>query len=424
MRRATVLVGVMLLLSGVLAAQQQEPAKKKMEERLAALEERVRQLEAELRELRVMRPSAGSGQAVPAKLVDPAPEASLAQAPSGQVGQLPVYGGATSAAKALNPDISVIGDFLGAVARNRVRPVPALELHESEVAFQAIIDPYARGDFFLSFGESGVNVEEGYLTFTALPGGLVTKVGKMRAAFGKVNTIHNHALEWTDRPLVTENLVGGEDGINDAGLSVTRILPAPKGIFLDATGQVYRGDSADLFKSSRRQDVSYVAHLRGYKDLSESTNLDLGFSYARGHNDVGSAFHTQLYGLDATLRWKPLRRAIYHHFLARTELVWSQREQLTTALLPETQRAFGFYTSAEYRLNRRWTVGGRYDRSGRAHQTNLTDSGFSALLTYWPSEFSQIRGQYRFARYAEGQDANELRFQFLFVLGAHGAHPF
>ncbi len=434
MRRATVLAGVMLLLSGVLAAQQQEPAEKKTEERLAVLEERVRQLETELRELRAMRPSAGSGQAIPAKLVlasapasslaGPAPDASLAQAPSGQVGQLPVYGGATSAAKALNPDISVIGDFLGAAGRNRVRPLPALELHESEVAFQAIIDPYARGDFFLSFGESGVNVEEGYLTFTALPGGLVTKVGKMRAAFGKVNTIHNHTLEWTDRPLVTENLVGGEDGINDAGLSVTRILPAPKGFFLEATGQVYRGDSADLFKSSRRQDISYVAHLRGYKDLSESTNVDLGFSYARGHNDVGSAFHTQLYGLDATLRWKPLRRAIYHHFLARTELVWSQREQRTSALLPETQHAFGFYTSAEYRLNRRWTVGGRYDRSGRARQANLTDSGFSALLTYWPSEFSQVRGQYRFARYAEGQDANELRFQFLFVLGAHGAHPF
>ena len=130
-----------------------------------------------------------------------------------------------------------------------------------------------------------------------------------------------------------------------------------------------------------------------------------------------------------------LRRAIYHSFLARTELVWSNRDQQTLALLPETQRAFGFFTSGEYRLNRRWIVGGRYDRTGRARQANLIDSGFSALLTYWPSEFSQIRGQYRFARYAEGPgcprltqerfcDANELRFQFLFVLGAHGAHPF
>ncbi len=453
MNRVPVLACILFLLPGVLNAQQpqqsqaqQPPPSDTKDERLKALEERVRALEAELQALKATCCAAAApAPGAPAPAAEAAPPApQVAQVPVSVPGvgaaQLPVYGGATSAAKALNPDISVIGDFLGAVGRDRIRsagfaspmgPVRNLELHESEVGFQAIIDPYARGDFFLSFGEEGVNVEEGYLTFTALPGGFVAKVGKMRAAFGKVNTIHNHALEWTDRPMVTDNLVGGEDGISDAGLSVSRILPAPKGIFLEATGQVYRGDSADVFTATRRQDVSYVAHLRGYKDLSESTNLDLGFSYARGHsapgpslNDVLPDSHTQLYGIDATLRWKPLRRAIYHHFLARTELVWSQRGQLTSALLPETQKAFGFYTSGEYRLNRRWTVGGRYDRTGRARQADLTDSGFSALLTYWPSEFSQVRGQYRFARYAEGLDANELRFQFLFVMGAHGAHPF
>ena len=119
---------------------------------------------------------------------------------------------------------------------------------------QAVVDPYARADFFISFGETGVNVEEGFLTFTALPGGLLTKVGKMRAAFGKVNTLHNHVLPWADRPLVIGNLVGGEDGINDAGISVARLIPNPW-IFLEATGQVFRGDSGEtLFKSSERGD--------------------------------------------------------------------------------------------------------------------------------------------------------------------------
>ena len=118
-------------------------------------------------------------------------------------------------------------------------------MHESEIGLQSIIDPYARGDFFISFGEEGVNLEEGYITFTALPRSFVAKVGKMRSAFGKVNTLHNHVLPWVDRPLVTTNLVGGEDGIDDAGFSVERILPAPKGIFLEATGQVFRGDSGD-----------------------------------------------------------------------------------------------------------------------------------------------------------------------------------
>src|SRR5438034_1129586 len=230
----------------------------------------------------------------------------------------------------------------------------------SELGLQAVIDPYARGDFFLSFGEEGVNLEEGYITFTALPAGFVAKAGKMRAAFGKVNTLHNHVLPWVERPLVTQDLVGGEDGLDDAGVSVEHIIPAPKGIFLEATGQLFRGDSGDaqhpLFRASTKSDVSAVAHLRTYKDITESTNVDIGFSYGRGHNDAGSNFLTQLYGIDATLRWKPLRRSIYHSFVGRGEFIWSQRQQP-----PFEQRAFGFYTSADYQLGRRWFLGGRYD---------------------------------------------------------------
>jgi hypothetical protein len=145
----------------------------------------------------------------------------------------------------------------------------------------------------------------------------------------------------------------------------------------------------------------------------------LGLSYARGHNDQGSNFLTRLYGIDATMRWKPLRRSIYHSFVGRGEFIWSQRQQFSSE-----QRAFGFYTSGDYQLGRRWFVGGRFDRSGRSEFANLTDNGTSAVLTYWPSEFSQVRGQYRFTRYAGNIDTNELLLQVMFSLGAHGAHPF
>jgi hypothetical protein len=376
----------------------------------------------------------------PDMLPAPSPSTSLSSAAPvplpGQVTQTQTFGGASSNAKLLNPDISLIGDFIGTAGRNTVSPSPSLQLHESEIGLQAIIDPYARADAFISFGETGVNVEEGYVTFTSLPAGLLLKVGKMRADFGKVNTIHNHALPFIDRPLVTNNLIGGEDGIDDAGLSLSRFLPAPKNWFLEGTAQVFRGDSADVFQATHRQDVSVVGHLRAYRDLTESTNLDLGVSYARGHNNAGideildsDRFLTNLYGADATLRWKPLRRAIYHSFLFRSEFFWSARDQLSAGNLFQTQHAFGFYSDAEYRANRRWTVGGRFDRSGHATNAHLTDTGFSAILTYWPSEFSQIRGQYRFGHLADPvtnnySNANEFLFQFLFVMGAHGAHPF
>src|SRR6267378_1972341 len=424
----------------------EEERMKTLEDHVRTLAEQVTLLRGELKAMRDARsveprseePILLTASRVAPGILAPSAPAAVPASPEPappQATQTQIFGGASSNAKLLNPDISLIGDFIGAAGRNTISPSRSLEMHESELGLQAIIDPYARADAFLSFGETGVNVEEAYVTFTSLPAGLLLKVGKMRAEFGKVNTIHNHAMSFIDRPLVTNNLVGGEDGIDDAGFSLSRFLPAPKNWFFQGTAQVFRGDSDDLFQATRRQDLSVVGHLRAYRDLSESTNLDLGVSYARGHNNAGvgttfdpSRFLTNLYSADATLRWKPLRRAIYHSFLFRNEFFWSARDQVSSANFFQTQHAFGFYSDAEYRANRRWTIGGRFDRSGHASNANLTDTGFSAILTYWPSEFSQIRGQYRFGHLATApsdfSNANEFLFQFLFVMGAHGAHPF
>src|ERR1043166_4549357 len=271
-------------------------------------DDRLTALETKLTGLQTPQPaSPQAGAAAPAPPTEAAPQNSAqvpagAEGAGGPSGALPVYGAGTAASKVFNPDMAVIGDFLGAAGRNTVNPSPAMEMHESEASFQAVVDPYARADFFISFGEEGVELEEGYLTFPALPGGLLVKVGKQRAAFGKVNTLHSHVLPWTDRPLVINNLVGGEDGIDDAGFSVARLIPNPW-FFLEGTGQVFRGDSGDLFRSSQRGDLSYVGHLRGYQDITENTNIDLGASYARGHNPLGvvdgvdvGRFTTQLAG--------------------------------------------------------------------------------------------------------------------------------
>ena len=52
------------------------------------------------------------------------------------------------------------------------------------------------------------------------------------------------------------------------------------------------------------------------------------------------------------------------------------------------------------------------------------DNGGSVFVTFWPTEFSQLRGQYRRTNYAEGLSANEFLFQVNFSIGAHGAHVF
>ena len=450
MKRIHFLIFLMLIASWVSMAQPPQantPAqsntddKAAMEQRLRDLEDRVVMLEGEIRQLKAQGTQSGQGANATASATPPsaAPQTQVSaeQGAPGAASQSETVrlGGAGGAAsKALNPDVSVIGDFIGGAGRNPINPTPAFQMHESEIGLQAIIDPYARGDFFISFGETGVALEEGFITFTALPASFVVRGGKMRAAFGKVNTLHNHVLPWVDRPLVTQNLVGGEDGIDDAGFSVQRILPAPKNWFLEATGQTFRGDSPDVFTSSRKNDVSVVGRLRAYRDLTESTNMDLGGSYSRGHNLFGSDFVTHLYGIDATFRWKPLQRAIYRSFVARSEFIWRQQNQPDlTACLTITcptfvrggfQRAFGFYASGDFQFARRWFLGGRVDRSDRPFDSSLTDQGGSLVLTYWPSEFAQVRGQYRFTRYAQNFDAHEAFIQLQFALGAHGAHPF
>jgi hypothetical protein len=423
------LIAILVLTAASARAQSSERADEvaQLKEQIAALQQQLAALAARIDAFETPPPAPAAAplalpapeQPAPPAPAPPAPQAAVpagATGAEGPSGSLPVYGNVSAASKIFNPDMSVIGDFLGAVGKSPGGGEPSLELHEAEASFQAVVDPYARADFFLVFSPDEVGVEEGFITFPTLPGGFLMKVGKMRDAFGKVNSMHNHVLPFTDRPLVTQNLTGGEDGLADAGISLSRLIPNPW-LFLEATGQVYRG-SNEVFDAPTRGDLSYVGHLRAYRDVSESSNVDLGGSFAYGHNDSGPDGTTRLFGVDATFRFRPLRRAIYKRLLARTELVWSRRQEPAG----ET-KAFGYYASAEYQFARRWFVGGRYDHSERASES-LTDKGGSLILTYWPSEFSQIRGQYRYTRFGEGRTANEFLFQFLFAIGAHGAHVF
>ncbi len=373
----------------------------RLREALDALEARLAALE-------------GTTQGVPAPTAPPQQAVATPEPPA----VVPSGGGGVGNSKVFNPDTSLLANFVGAAGRNPVSDQPSLQLTEVEAAFQAVVDPYARADFFLAAGPDGLEIEEGFITFTSLPASLLLKVGKMRAQFGKVNMIHTHLMPTADRPLVTENLVGGEEGLSDSGFSLSKLVANPF-MFIEATGEVFRGNSS-VFQSSERSKLNYVGRLRGYRDLTEGSNIDLGASVAFGPTEVGPDLNKRLIGMDATFRYRPLRRAIYKRFQARTELVWSRQTFPAAA----QEKAFGYYGLGEYQFARRWYVGGRYDRSARALDASLRDTGGSLFLTFWPSEFSQIRSQYRRTNYAEGVKANEFLTQFSFAIGAHGAHVF
>src|SRR5437867_1179122 len=330
--------------------------------------------------------------------------------------------------KVFNPDISVIGNFLGKAGQANPYEFgssdmrPPMQLDEAEVAFQAFIDPYAKANFFLSLTPEGIDVEEGYANFITLPYDLTAKVGKMKAYFGKDNTWHTHVRPWVDQPLVIHNFFGDE-GLNDTGISVSKVFPNPWSIFLEGSGEVFKGDVENVFERRSQSDLFYNAHLKAFRDINENSNIEVGTSYARGALAGASSGTNQFAGIDVTYRWKPLMQRLYKSFIGRVEAIANDR--------PDVDRKLkGFYASADRQFERRWFAGVRVDASDRPVAGDLATSRFpdrplAATVTFWPSEFSQLRGELRRVRYGDvSRTVNEFLFQLQFSIGAHGAHTF
>jgi len=122
----------------------------------------------------------------------------------------------------LNPEISATGDI-----RFQTDPdAPTsdnVDIREFEFSFQSALDPYAKTKIFLSAGEEGVNVEEGYAYWTGLPGGLRLDLGRFRQQVGELNRWHPHALPESELPLVLREYFGAE-GLRGDGVDVTALM--------------------------------------------------------------------------------------------------------------------------------------------------------------------------------------------------------
>ena len=423
MRRESFRTCILLMLGlAVLPLQaQQTPADatarlQKLEQRLDELQRENDALRGEIDALKRDLGTTGSAEAEDLTKIDVAPAPAAEAAPPEPVIDVVQNQPAPGAGKVFNPDISVIGNFVSKMGDlNEFDERPTASLEESELSFQAFVDPYAQAKFFVAVGPEGAEVEEGFINFITLPHDLTAKVGKLKASFGKVNLMHTHARPWIDTPLVLNNFFGGE-GLADSGVSVSRIFPNRFDLFVEATGEVYSGDAEGVFESQNRNDLFYLGHLKAYRDLSEHSNLEIGTSFARGTApETGGT--SEFGGLDVTYRYKPLERGLYRSFISRTELVANRRSG-------SDDHAFGFYTSADYQFARRWFAGLRFDQTDRADDPSLTDRGASLTLTFWPSEFSQLRAQGRRIRYGNGPSVNELLMQVQFSIGAHGAHSY
>ncbi|HEX9459896.1 MAG TPA: hypothetical protein VGA84_12155 [Thermoanaerobaculia bacterium] len=449
-----VIISVIFLTAVPLFAQQtQDERVKQLEQKVDELMRQTTALQQEIDQLKAAQPAAGQ-PATPAQpaatedltkigVVPPPPASGSAQQataaneqPQSALTDVQTINNVSNpgAAKALNPDISAIGNFIGkAGTANPFEFGPGdamrspMRLDEAEVAFQAYVDPYAKANFFLSATPEGLSVEEGYVQFVTLPYDLTARAGKFKAMFGKANTWHTHVRPWVDQPLVIHNFFT-DDQLSDDGVEVSKVFPTSFA-FVEGTAEVFSGNNT-VFHRQKQSDLFYNGHLKVFKDITENSNIELGGSYARGSlpdSSLKPGATSQFGGIDVTYRWKPLIRSTYNSMIARFEGMVNDRAD-------RDRKLTGFYASFDYQLAPRWFTGVRLDKADRANPLNdstlttslsrFADRGVSATLTFWPSEFSQLRGQLRRISYGDAKAVNELLLQLQFSIGAHGAHAF
>jgi hypothetical protein len=359
----------------------------------------------------------------------------------------------------LLPDISAVGDLVadfspdGSTQEDGSR----LGVREVELAVQAVVDPYFRGDIFLGFSDvEGVGVEQAYLTATALPWQLEGRFGRFLLPFGKQNTTHRHDLHTFEYPYVIQRLLG-EEGARGTGLYASRVF-SPFGFYqeliLDAVDAI--GESEDLHAleppNKLLSGIGYLARLRNYWDLNEATNVELSASAMTGRRlqplsasvvvsdaEVNAVVARQsTIGVDFTFRWRPLQQGLYKSFILQAEVMHqiNERESSLRGRIPANpvtggpfyegpSRDFtGGYAFARWQLTRRLYVGARGDVVQDPEDVDArTLSAGSGYLELFPSEFSKLLAAFE-RRSVAGVGENRFLLQATFALGPHKPHPF
>jgi hypothetical protein len=362
-------------------------------------------------------------------------------------------GGGAGPAQRLLPDISVVGDFVGDLSPegSTQQSGRRFDVREIEIAAQAAVDPYFRGDVFLGISDlEGISIEQAYLTTTSLPSGLEARLGRFLMPFGKLNTTHRHDLHTVEYPWVIQRFLS-PDGAKGTGVYLSKLL-SPFGFYqeLQLTAVDHLGEAADSLVLSepinkRLSGMGYSARLRNYVDISQSTNFELSFSAMTGKvaqsvaapaGEPVNAFAARqtTVGADLTYRWRPLQQGLYRSLILQGEVMRQLNQDPgstvtladgRTATYLGPRRGFtGAYGFARWQLFQRTFVGARYDWLQDPLYDGATTTAASGVLEFFPSEFSKLVASYERYMPGSGDAVNRILLQAVFALGPHKPHPF
>lgn len=364
---------------------------------------------------------------------------------------LVLTGGVTAlnAQSVFNPDISVIPRFLlstddGAqLPERRVFSRPEFTLEELEIGLQAYVNPYARGDIFISMEgieQPEISLEEAYVTFLkGLPLDMNIRLGKYRVEFGKINMVHPHAMPFVGIPLVQERFLG-EDGLNDLGLSASFLLPtgdvysrlsldilAGTSIGVLEEGQELAGGGAGLVDTTGGEILyAQAGRMMTFIPLGDDSDIEFGLSALTGIHDPYAKLRFWYWNLDFKYKWKP------DDFTSLT--VWGEgllnsRSVSDGAGGDRPVSSSGMFLFADYQFLKTFSFGTRFDWSQSPYSSADKATAISFFAGYYPVEETLgLRLQYQRTRTVpaggEALSVNSFALQVMFSLGPHRAHTF
>jgi hypothetical protein len=282
---------------------------------------------------------------------------------------------------------------------------------EFEFAFQSALDPYSNTKIFLAASDEGVEIEEGYLYWTGLPGRLRLDLGKFRQQVGDLNRWHGHALPETEYPLVYQRFFS-EEGLAGIGLSLYTALPFS---LAGATHEVWlQGTTAESDPLlAGGGELLFLGRLQNFRQLTRTTYAQLGIT-GLGGNNGGAGLRSRVVGLDLRVTYRPPEAGTRRDITFRAE-----GYRLHATELGATTNRYGAFLDLQARTSRRWVLGARYDYVEAPRGLPDTEWRITPNITWWQSEFVYLRleGEHRDSD-LEGK-RSRLTLQAVWAMGPH-----
>jgi hypothetical protein len=365
-------------------------------------------------------------------------------------------GAPAARAGVVNPDISVIGQPLARWTDDAADPGRrrwTLDPGETELVFDAALNPYARGWFTLAIGDEGLELEEGFFDITrGLPGGLALKGGKYRAGFGRLNPAHPHTYPFAERFRLLAAYLPGEEAFNETGVQVSWRTSLPRDAALTVSADLLQGDSFrvpressgaanDPLEAGAGDDdrateprAAGLGRVSLFAPVGERSGLEFGASFTTGANNVAAATRTTVWGVDAKAKWWTAPRA---YLLIQGEWLGLDREdagwdEAAAAYTSTSVKPAGGYLFADFNWDARWNVGASYERFRQPAPEGTRDQaiGVYAGLALMEETTAFRLGWERYlpgapaGAAADPEAANSFTLRVLFSMGPHKAHQF